>query len=107
MTDRYRLALRLQLLLFCQRREQGQHMPGVSASTVFNDCFGGLTDAAGERSASCLIFRGRPSRLPSIRGALRNNPRDLLRLAETVDIDHSLRKSLRSFLRQIVTDATG
>ena len=28
-------------------------------------------------------------------------------LAETVDIDHSLGKSLRGFLRQIVTDPTG
>ena len=33
--------------------------------------------------------------------------KNLLRLAETVDIDHSLRKGLRGFLRQIVTDATG
>ena len=32
--------------------------------------------------------------------------KDLLRLAETVDVDHSLRKGLRGFLRQIVTDAT-
>jgi hypothetical protein len=30
-----------------------------------------------------------------------------LRLPETVDINHSLGKGLRGFLRQIVTDATG
>jgi hypothetical protein len=47
------------------------------------------------------------SPLPPARGACEIIHRDLLRLAETVDIDHSLRKGLRSFLRQIVTDATG
>ena len=82
------------------------HADGVQAAKAVD---APILAAAANSRALLRVMKHSPKsdKPPSNRGALRIKPQGLLRLAETVDVDHRLGKGLRGFLRQIVADATG